>query len=127
MVLKWIYAYITRACLNLLAQFPVALKHRIRFEPYVDYNDIQVVTYIDTFAREANVGISTVPKPTPKIKRLGQILNIPIAFNNPRAEIKNATKPLEHLPQEIVVYLQSFMESIMARLALPALQIQLSE
>jgi len=113
-------------CLNLLAAFSVALKHRIRFQPYVDYDDLRGVNNLDTYAREANVGINTVPKPISKIKRLGQILDIPMAIDNPRAEIKKATKPLGNLPQEMLIYLQAYMDSIMGRVQLPALQIQLT-
>jgi putative membrane protein len=105
----------------LLAALPVALKHRVKFEPYIDYDDMRgYVDYLDTYAREATVGVNTLPKPVPPLKKLGQILDLPIAIDNPRAEIKKATKPLGHLPLEMLVYLQSYMDSIIDSKQLPA-------
>lgn len=87
------------------------------------------VDYLDTYAREANVGISTVPKPVSKLKKLGQILDLPIAIDNPRADIKNATKPLGNLGQEMLIYLQSYVDGILdaKQLPIPAFQIQSGE
>jgi len=84
------------------------------------------VDYLDTYAREANVGISTVPKPVSKLKKLGQILDLPIAIDNPRADIKSATKPLGNLGQEMLIYLQSYVDGILEakQLPIPAFQIQ---
>jgi ion channel-forming bestrophin family protein len=87
------------------------------------------VDYLDTYAREANVGVSTVPKPVPRLKRLGQILDLPIAIDNPRADIKKATKPLGNLAQEMLIYLQSYMDCILEakQLPVPAFQIHSGE
>jgi hypothetical protein len=117
-------------CLNMLAALPVALKHRVKFEPYIDYDDMRgYVDYLDTYAREANVGVSTVPKPVTKLKKLGQILDLPIAIDNPRAEIKKARRPLGNLALEMLVYLQSYMDAIIDAKQLPApiFQVQSSE
>jgi ion channel-forming bestrophin family protein len=114
----------------MLAAFPVALKHRVKFEPYIDYDDMRgYIDYLDTYAREANVGVSTLPKPVPKLKRLGQILDLPVAIDNPRSQIKNATRPLGNLPQEMLIYLQSYMDGIIDAKQMPApiFQVQSSE
>jgi putative membrane protein len=114
----------------MLAAFPVALKHRVKFEPYIDYDDMRgYIDYLDTYAREANVGVSTLPKPVPKLKRLGQILDLPVAIDNPRAQIKSATRPLGNLPQEMLIYLQSYMDGIIDAKQMPApiFQVQSSE
>ena len=114
----------------MLAALPVALKHRVKFEPYIDYDDMRgYVDYLDTYAREANVGVSTVPKPVTKLKKLGQILDLPIAIDNPRAEIKKARRPLGNLALEMLVYLQSYMDAIIDAKQLPApiFQVQSSE
>jgi ion channel-forming bestrophin family protein len=122
--------YFTSTCLNLIRAFPVALKHRVKFEPYIDYDDLRgYIDYLDTYSREANVGVSTVPKPVPKLKKLGQILDLPMARDNPRAQIKKATKPLGNLPLEMLIYLQSYMDGILEakQLPIPIFQVQSSE
>ena len=42
--------------INLIVAFAVALKHKLRFEPFVHYEDLHsLVAYLDTFAKEAEV------------------------------------------------------------------------
>lgn len=40
--------------LSLIVAFEIALKHKVRFEPYVKYDDLEdLVNHLDTFARVA--------------------------------------------------------------------------
>ena len=89
--------------------------HKLRFEPYIDYDDLRgYVDYLDTYAREANLALLDRPKTGKmnKVKRLGQILGISFAIDNPRSQLKKANKPLGNLPLEILVYLQSYFDSV---------------
>ena len=40
--------------INLIVAFAVALKHKLRFEPFVHYEDLHnLMAHLDTFAKEA--------------------------------------------------------------------------
>ena len=42
--------------INLIVAFAVAMKHELRFEPFVHYEDLHsLVAHLDTFAKEAEV------------------------------------------------------------------------
>jgi putative membrane protein len=86
--------------------------HKLRFEPYVDYDDLRgYVDFLDTYARAANMGVDPHhPKPG-FFARAGDALGISFAQHNPRSLIKNAQKPLGNLPLEILIYLQSYMDA----------------
>lgn len=100
-------------CLNLIVAFSVAMKHRLRFEPYMDYEDMQgYLEYLDTFAKEANKGVDlTEPKDSVFIK-VSDFLGMPWAEKNPRANLKNAQKPVGNLPLEILSYISGYLDSI---------------
>jgi ion channel-forming bestrophin family protein len=96
----------------LLVAFSKALMHKLRFEPYIAYDDMRgYVDFLDTYARDANVGVDATPPKAGKLKRLGQILGLTIAQDNPRNLIKRSHKPLGNLPLEILIYLQSYFDS----------------
>jgi len=43
------------SAVNLIAAFSVALKHKLRFEPYVHYDDLKhLVRHLDTYAKAAD-------------------------------------------------------------------------
>jgi len=87
--------------------------HRLRFEPYIEYADLQGYVYhLNTYAKEANAGISATKMPVNPIRRFGQALGLAFAQDNPRKLIKNAQKPVGNLPQEILIHLQAYMESL---------------
>jgi ion channel-forming bestrophin family protein len=87
--------------------------HRLRFEPYVDYDDLRgFVDYLNTYAREANIGVNSHSPPPSKLKRAGEILGFSFAHENPRKLIKNAQKPLGNLPLEILCYIQAYLDSV---------------
>ncbi|KAF2675026.1 UPF0187 domain membrane protein [Microthyrium microscopicum] len=98
--------------LNLLIGFSKALKHRLRFEPYIDYEDLKpYVGFLDTYARDANVGVSVIkPKDPNKFKAFLEILGLSFAKDNPRAMLKSAKRPLGNLPMEILVYLGGYFD-----------------
>lgn len=101
--------------LNLITAFAVALKHKLRFEPYTCYEDLNsLVGHLDTFAYHAT---RDTPKSAQtwrpnKVKATGEYLGISFAASNPRKTIKKATRPLGNLPLEILSYLASFTDEI---------------
>lgn len=104
-----------RTALNLITAFAVALKHKLRFEPYTNYEDItNLVGHLDTFAIHAthdtpNVAVSGRPN---MFKAMGEYLGISFATSNPRKAIKKAKRPLGNLPLEILSYLASFLDEV---------------
>ncbi|KAH7080872.1 Bestrophin, RFP-TM, chloride channel-domain-containing protein [Paraphoma chrysanthemicola] len=98
--------------LNLIIAFAVALKHKVRFEPYIQYEDLQdLVGHLDTFARDA--GQPTVRPEVPDAwKHMRNILRV--AEPNPRMELKRAKRPLGNLPLEILGYMDSYIQTITA-------------
>ncbi|EMD69185.1 hypothetical protein GGP41_004806 [Bipolaris sorokiniana] len=98
-------------CLNLIAAYSVALKHKLRFEPYVHYDDLQhLVGHLDTFAREADQPDAN--KKSSVFKTAGKFLGLPMAESNPRKLLKRSRVPLGNLPLEILNYLSIYMKSI---------------
>jgi len=92
----------------------------------MDYADMRgYVEFLDTYAKDANVGVETTVKTT-KLKRLGEILGLTLAQDNPRRLIKQARKPLGNLPLEILTYLQGYMNGIIdnGTLKTPIYQVQ---
>jgi putative membrane protein len=98
------------SCLNMIATFAVALKHRLRFEPYAHYEDIRhQVGHLETYARAADQ--PEMPGQLSVLKRAGLFLGLPMAESNPRKVIKRARQPLGNLPLEILSQLSSYMKS----------------
>jgi predicted membrane chloride channel (bestrophin family) len=97
--------------INLILAFSVALKHKLRFEPFAHYEDLNaLVGHLNTFAKAAHKEEHLQePKKTPW-KRVGEYLGLSIASSNPRKQIKRADRPLGNLPLEILTYLSSYFE-----------------
>ncbi len=95
----------------MILAFAVSLKHKLRFEPYAHYPDINsLVSHLDTFALAAHKEENTVePKHSPW-KAIGIYLGIPFAESNPRKILKRADRPLGNLPLEILTYIASYIE-----------------
>jgi putative membrane protein len=77
---------------NLIVAFAIALKHKVRFELYTQYEDLHdLVAHLDTFAKAAG-------KPTGKSNCHVTLLHIKhllrLAESNPRAGLKRAKRPL---------------------------------
>ena len=101
--------------LNLIVAFAVALKHKLRFEPYACYGDLdELVSHLSTFAGEAYDPELRVPRSMSSWKVTGQFLGLTVAESNPRKQIKRSKKNLGNLPLEILTYLSAYTQSIMA-------------
>lgn len=108
--------------MNLLNAFAVALKHKLRHEPYSSYEDIvNLVPHIDTFAAAATrADPDGAKKPRRSIfKTVGSLLDLSFAASNPRKTIKKARRPLGNLPLEILSYLASFTDEVIKNGQLP--------
>ena len=100
--------------LNLIIAFAMALKHKLRFEPGIDYDDMRdLVLYLDTFAKAAD---PEIPRPAPpsRMKAVGTYLGVTMAESNPRKRIKRSKKPLGNLPLEILNHLSAYVDSLIA-------------
>ncbi|KAL9598640.1 MAG: hypothetical protein Q9219_004386 [cf. Caloplaca sp. 3 TL-2023] len=99
--------------LNLIVAYAVALKHRLRFEPYAQYEDLEhLVSHLSTFAGEAFDPDTTAYRPKNNWKRGGEYLGLTVAESNPRKVIKRSKKNLGNLPLEILTYLSAYVESV---------------
>lgn len=106
--------------LNLILGFAIALKHRLRFEPDVAYDDLAgLIGYLDTFAREAHDPDMVHPPPKSTWKAAGEYLGFSFAESNPRKRIKRAKKPLGNLPLEILNHLSVYVNTVIKENALP--------
>ena len=116
-----------RTGINLILAFAVALKHKLRFEPYTAYEDLAgLVGHLNTFAKAAH-SQDSVPSPKPStLKAVGTYLSVPMAISNPRKAIKLSKKPLGNLPSEILTHLASYVNKISVdnSLKLPVYQAQ---
>jgi putative membrane protein len=99
------------SCLNMISAYAVALKHKLRFEPYMHYDDLKhLVGHLDTYARAADI---PDPRTPPNIfKTAGQFLGLPMAESNPRKLLKRSSVPLGNLPLEILSHMSSYMKHI---------------
>ena len=98
--------------MNLLNAYACAIKHRLRFEPGIDYPDLKErVEYLDTFAKAAEVDIPKAREYS-KLKSTGEYLGVTFAESNPRKRIKRSKKPLGNLPLEILNHFSAYVHSI---------------
>ena len=99
--------------LNLTVAFATALKHKLRFEPYASYDDLEpLVKHLSTFAGQA-YDQSTSPAHAPSsLKKTGDWLGLAFAESNPHKILKRSKKNLGNLPLEILNYLSAYLESI---------------
>ncbi|KIW02653.1 uncharacterized protein PV09_06091 [Verruconis gallopava] len=97
--------------LNLITAFAVSLKHKLRFEPYTAYEDLEgLVGHLDTFAKAATKDDSCVPKKVGFFKNVGEHLGVSFAESNPRKLLKKSKTPLGNLPLEILTYLAAYID-----------------
>ena len=100
--------------LNLLNAFAVSLKHRLRFEPSVEYLDLQpYISHLHTFAGEADQAALREKKES-SWKSLGEYLGVSFAESNPRKLIKRSKDNLGNVPLEILNYLSAYFETCFA-------------
>ena len=98
------------SAINLINAFAVAFKHRLRFEPAVDYPDmINLVGHLNgTMASSADQSKLRHRKPS-AMKRFGEHLGVTFAQSNPRKLIKRANVNLGNVPHEILSHLSSYI------------------
>lgn len=111
--------------LNLITAFAVALKHKLRFEPYSAYEDLGgLIGHLDTFALAATREDSCKPRHVNFFKSIGAHLGVSFAESNPRRVIKKETKPLGNLPLEILTYMAAYVDETVdeGRLKVPMQQ-----
>ncbi|KAF1935025.1 UPF0187-domain-containing protein [Clathrospora elynae] len=98
------------SCLNLVAAFAVALKHKLRFEPSMQYDDLKhLVGHLDAFAKSVEQPKETKQNP---FKTAGQFLGLSMAASNPRKLTKDARVPLGNLPLEILSHLCAYLKTL---------------
>jgi hypothetical protein len=96
--------------MNLILAFAVALKHKLRFEPDIGYEDLAgLVGHLDTFAKDAHDRARLQPPKKSSWKAMGEYLGVSFAESNPRKLVKRSKKPLGHLPLEILNYLSAYV------------------
>ncbi|KAI0201607.1 Bestrophin, RFP-TM, chloride channel-domain-containing protein [Astrocystis sublimbata] len=108
--------------MNLVIAYAVALKHKLRFEPYTHYDDlVDLVGHIDTLAKAATDDQKEAIKPRKYtiFKTMGESLGISFATSNPRKLLKRSKKPLGNLPLEILCYLTGYADELVANGQLP--------
>ncbi|KAK7725625.1 hypothetical protein SLS57_003690 [Botryosphaeria dothidea] len=99
--------------LNLIVAFANALKHKLRFEPYMHYEDLQgLIQHLDTYAKEAEDPDLFLPQSKSTWKTIGEYLGLPMAESNPRKQLKRAKKPLGNLPLEILNHLSRYIDTL---------------
>ncbi|KAH9862664.1 hypothetical protein J1614_010757 [Plenodomus biglobosus] len=98
------------SCLNLIAAYAVALKHKLRFEPGMHYDDLEhIVGHLNTYAKAADQPARKKPN---MFKTAGNYLGVPMAEDNPRKLLKKARVPIGNLPLEILSHLSAYMKTI---------------
>ncbi|PGH01223.1 hypothetical protein AJ79_07994 [Helicocarpus griseus UAMH5409] len=101
--------------INLIVAFSIALKHKLRFEPDISYDDLEgLISHLDTFAKAAHEPGNNITQKPNFLKAVGSYLSVPFAISNPRKAIKRSKKPLGNLPLEILTHLSAYVDSIMA-------------
>lgn len=102
--------------INLIVAFSVALKYRLRFEPAVDYPDLQYLIgplRNTTMASKADQS-KLKHKKTTIVQQVGEYLGLTFALQNPRKLIKDSDENLGNLPHEILTNLCGLLEKSMA-------------
>ncbi|RHZ62347.1 hypothetical protein CDV55_105369 [Aspergillus turcosus] len=101
--------------MNLILAFAVALKHKLRFEPDIGYEDLAgLVGHLDTFAKDAHDRAALQPRKKSSWKAFGEYLGVSFAESNPRKMVKRSKKPLGHLPLEILNHLSAYVDRCIA-------------
>lgn len=109
---------------NMLVSLAVALKHRMRFEPFTHYDDLSPrVQHLKLIAHEAEKREWTEPSAW---KHVGMLLGLPMAESNPRKLIKNPKKPLGNAPLEVHSMCADYVKQIVdnGTFKVPACQTQ---
>ncbi|KAK6840148.1 hypothetical protein PG987_006014 [Apiospora arundinis] len=101
--------------MNLLVAYCVALKHKLRFEPYTHYEDLQdLVEHLDTLGKTATESGVFEPKEPNFFKAAGERLGLNFATSNPRKVIKRARE------EGILCYIASYIDDKVEEATLPS-------
>jgi len=97
--------------INLINAFAQSLKHRLRFEPATDYDDLaHLVPHLPgAMATKADQSKLRPKKPS-VLKSFGEHLGISFAQSNPRKMLKRAESNLGNLPHEILSHLSAYID-----------------
>lgn len=105
------------SAMNLLSAFAIALKHKLRFEPYSNYPDIQhLIGHLNTFAKnavDANPHLH-VSRRKSFFKEIGEYLGVSFAASNPRKALKRSNQHLGNLPLEILNHISVVLDKFVA-------------
>ena len=103
--------------INLIIAFSVALKHRLRFEPAVDYPDLaHLISPISRTTVASQADQSKLKHRNPStMKKIGEYSGLTFANSNPRKLIKRSEDNLGNLPHEILAHLSAYLEKAMAQ------------
>lgn len=100
------------AALQLINAFAVALKHRLRFEPSIEYPDLApLLGNLHTLAGDADQTVLHEKHPS-RVKNVGQYLGLPMAQSNPRKLVKRSKENLGNTPLEVLTYLSTYLENM---------------
>src|SRR6187549_3738120 len=96
--------------------------HKLRFEPYTAYGDMEhLAAHLHTFAGQATQEDPTKAEQprTGFLKSMGGHLGLAVAASNPRKALKNATSPLGNTPLEVLNYLGKYVDFMVEAGKLP--------
>ncbi|KAG5984607.1 hypothetical protein E4U55_004049 [Claviceps digitariae] len=95
---------------NMLVSLTVALKHRLRYEPFTHYEDLQTrISHIPVIAHGA---VRKEPATPTWWQAVGLFLGLPMVEENPRVLVKNPAKPLGNVPLEIHSACSNFIKTV---------------
>jgi putative membrane protein len=101
------------SCLNLISAFAVALKHKLQFEPYLHYDDLEpFIGHLDTLANAADVRES--PTRQSMLEKAGHLLGVTMTISEPQTTIKQASGSLGNIPLEIINHISSYTRDAFA-------------
>ncbi|KAG9242250.1 Bestrophin, RFP-TM, chloride channel-domain-containing protein [Calycina marina] len=101
------------SAINMVLAFAVALKHKLRFEPYAHYDDIaSLIGHLETFAKDAHTPEVEEAHKYGTAKTVGNYLGLAFTQSNPRKVLKRAQRPLGNLPLEILTHLSTYIEEM---------------
>ncbi|KAH6898232.1 Bestrophin, RFP-TM, chloride channel-domain-containing protein [Thelonectria olida] len=105
------------SAMNLLVAFSIALKHKLRFEPYSNYPDIHhLIGHLNTFAKNAIDSSPDLPLSRRKsfFKEVGEYLGVSFAASNPRKALKRTNQHLGNLPLEILNHISVILDKFVS-------------
>jgi putative membrane protein len=99
--------------LNLIVAYSIALKHKLRWEPYTNYDDLEgLISHLNTWAQEATATQGEQRRSRSHFKAVGEYLGVSFAHSNPMKAVKKSTRPLGNLPLEILSYISAYLDDL---------------